>query len=131
MALPNPYKQYRQNQVNTSHPGELTLLLYQGAVRFVKQAKQAIADGNVQKAHEYIVRVQDIVQELIVTLNMEIDLAKQLMPLYDYFNRRLIEANLKKDPAILSEIQSFFEEFQQVWAQALKSFKGSTEAAIK
>lgn len=130
MAAPNPYQQYRQNQINTSTPGELTLMLYQGAVRFVKQAKQSMEHGDIQRTHQHIVRVQDIIQELIVTLNMDYEISQQLSSLYDYLNRRLIEANVKKDLDILNEVQGFLEEFQQVWNQAVKLAKAQSGAVV-
>ena len=115
----NPYQQYRQTQVNTMSQGELTLLLYQGAVRFTKQSLNQINNKNQEEAHQSIIRVQDIITELIVTLNMDYDISHQLMPVYDYLKRRLIEANIRKDISILTEVLGFLEEFVEVWTQVI------------
>ena len=119
MAKKNPYQQYRQTQVNTMSQGELTLLLYQGAVRFTKQSLNQINNKNQEEAHQSIIRVQDIITELIVTLNMDYDISHQLLPVYDYLKRRLIEANIRKDISILTEVLGFLEEFVEVWTQVI------------
>lgn len=127
VATKNPYEQYRQVEVNTKSPGELTLMLYQGAVRFTKQSIAQIKSGNIQESHKSILRVQDIINELRVTLNMDYDISHQLMPLYDYLRRRLIEANIKKDVSILEEVQGFLEEFVDTWRQVIKLAKNQPD----
>ncbi len=125
MALSNPHNQYRQNQVTTATPGELTLMLYDGAARFIRQSKQLIIDGNVEKSHESNLRSQDIIQELMVTLNMDIEISHQLMSLYDYINRRLIEANIKKDTEILDEVLGMVIDLRQTWSEVVRKVRVS------
>lgn len=110
---------YKQNQVDTSSPGELTLMLYGGAITFLKKSKQAISDKNMNKAHQFITRVQDIIDELIITLDRKYPIAAQLLALYEYLKRRLIEANISKDVAILDEVEGFLMEFRDTWKQAI------------
>lgn len=112
-------KSYKQNQVDTSSPEELTLMLYGGAITFLKKAKQAISEKNMNKAHQFITRVQDIIDELIITLDRKYPIATQLLALYDYLKRRLIEANISKDVAILDEVEGFVMEFRDTWKQAI------------
>lgn len=112
-------KNYKQNQVETSSPEELTLLLYNGAVTFAKRAKQAIENKDVNQAHQYITRVQDIIDELIITLDRKYPISEQLLSLYDYLKRRLVEANISKNVAILEEVEGFFVEFRDTWKQAI------------
>ena len=116
----NPYQQYQQNAVMSASPGELTLMLYNGAVRFIKQGLTFIEERNIQGAHEAIVRAQEIVLHLSGTLNMDYELSKNLASLYDYINRRLVEANAKKDRAALAEALGLVEDLRDTWAQAVK-----------
>jgi len=117
--MQNAAQRYQNNQVTTATPGELTLMLYNGAIKFVKQAKLAIQEQRLDKAHEYNLRAQDIVNELIITLNHDVPISKQLLSLYDYLLHRLITANLKKDSAILDEVEEMFVQFRDTWKQAM------------
>jgi flagellar protein FliS len=117
--MQNAAQLYQNNQVTTATPGELTLMLYNGAIKFVKQAKQAIQENQLDKAHAYNIRAQDIVNELIITLNQDVPISKQLLSLYDYLLHRLITANLKKDTAILDEVEDMFVQFRDTWKQAM------------
>ena len=120
MSVGNPYQSYQQNAVNTASPGELTLMLYNGCLKFIHMAKKAIADQNIELKNTNIQKAQSIVQELMVTLNMELEVSKSMMALYDYMNRRLIEANIKSDVAILEEVEGYVVEFRDVWKQVIQ-----------
>ena len=119
----NPYQQYQQNTVNTSTPQELTLMLYNGMVRFLKLAHQGIEEKNIEKANNFIIRSQDIIIEFMSTLDMQYEVSDGLYSLYDYMNRRLVEANIKKDKAIVEEVIRYSEELRDTWAQAMKLAK--------
>jgi len=110
---------YKKNQVGTATPEDLTLMLYEGAIKFTKRAKQAIEEKDFNKAHEMNTRVQDIVSELIITLDRKYPIAEQMLQIYDYLKHRLVEANVKKDTAILDEVEEFFAEFRDTWKQAM------------
>lgn len=116
-------QQYQQTQVNTASPADLTLMLYKGAIRFINGSKAAILKGNMEEANYYNLRAQDIIRELLITLNMEIPLSKDLAAMYNYMIRRLIEANIKKDADLLDEVKGYCEEFAITWSQAMKSLK--------
>lgn len=120
MSMRNPYQSYEQNSVNTAPPGELTLMLYNGVLKFINQAKNAIEENNVEKKNLNLQKAQNIISELMVTLNMDIAISKELMNLYDYMNRRLIEANIKNDLEILDEVASLITEFRDTWKEALQ-----------
>jgi flagellar protein FliS len=120
MAVSNPYQSYQQNSVNTASPGELTLMLYNGCLKFIHQAKKAIADHNIEMKNINIQKAQNIVQELMVTLNMDLEISQNMMSLYDYINRRLIEANIKNDAAILDEVESLVTEFRDTWKEVIQ-----------
>lgn len=126
----NPYQQYQNNVVNTSTPQELTLMLYNGLVRFLKLAHQGIEEKDIEKANNNIIKSQNIVVEFMCTLDMQYEVSKGLFALYDYMNRRLIEANIKKDKAIVEEIIGFAEELRDTWAQAMKLAKQQQAATL-
>ncbi|MCL0028210.1 flagellar export chaperone FliS [Peptococcaceae bacterium] len=123
MSLTDPYMQYQKNEINSAEPGQLTLMLYNGAVKFNKLAIKSVEEKNIEKANHYIQRVQAIILELMATLKPEFEISKNLMSLYDYINRRLIEANVKKDKQILMEVHELLEELRDTWSQALKIVK--------
>jgi len=120
MALKNPYEQYQQNSVNTASPGELTLMLYNGCLKFITLGKQAILDKNIEAKNTNIIKAQKIIQEFMVTLDMHQDVSKNLMPLYDYLNSQLIDANLKNDVAILDEVAGFVTELRDTWKEVIQ-----------
>lgn len=117
--LHNAAQTYQSNQVTTATPAELTLMLYNGAIKFIKQAKNAIHAKEVAKAHEYCLKVQSILYELIATLNTEVPIAQDFEKMYDYMLRRMIEANMRKDVAILTEVEDFFVQFRDTWKEAM------------
>jgi flagellar secretion chaperone FliS len=120
MAMQNPYQSYKQNSVNTASPGELTLMLYNGCLKFIHQAKKAINEKNIQDKNNSILRAQDIVRELMVTLNPDLEISKQMMTMYDYMLRRLVEVNIKNDLEILSEVEGLVTEFRDTWKQVIQ-----------
>jgi flagellar secretion chaperone FliS len=120
MAMQNPYQSYKQNSVNTASPGELTLMLYNGCLKFINQAKRAINEKNIQDKNNSILRAQDIVRELMITLNPDIEVSKQMLSLYDYMLRRLVEANIKNDNEILTEVEGLVTEFRDTWKQVIQ-----------
>ncbi|MFD4816401.1 flagellar export chaperone FliS [Peribacillus butanolivorans] len=133
MAINNPYQSYQQSSVNTASPGELTLMLYNGCLKFITLGKKAIAEKNFQEKNTNLIKAQKIIQELMVTLKIDLAISKELMSLYDYLNRRLIEANIKSDLDILEEVEGFVIEFRDTWKEAIqlnrqKQFANSGQA---
>ncbi|WP_204488493.1 flagellar export chaperone FliS [Caldicoprobacter guelmensis] len=120
MAINNPYQQYQQQSVMTASPGELVVMLYNGCIRFIKQAIDSINDKDLEGAHKAIIRAQDIILEFMSTLDMKYEVSHNLLALYDYLYRRLVEANTRKDVAILEEVLMFVTELRDTWAEALK-----------
>ncbi len=110
---------YQNNQVTTATPAELTLMLYNGAIKFIKQTRTSINNGDLEKANEFSKRVQDILQELILTLNKEYPLAEQMMMIYEFMLSRLVESNIRKDTVILDEVEEFFIQFRDTWKEAM------------
>ena len=106
MALPNAYSQYNNSKILTASPAELTLMLYEGAIKFVNIAVVAIEQKDVQKAHDNILKTQKIVDYLRQTLDMKYPVAQDFERIYVYLAQRLVEANLKKDKEILEEVNT-------------------------
>lgn len=120
MASANPYQAYRTNAVTTASPGELTLMLYNGCLKFINMAKNAVETKNIEEKNTNIQKAQNIISEFMVTLNMDLDISKNMMALYDYANRRLIEANIHGDIAALEEVEELITEFRDSWKQAIQ-----------
>lgn len=116
----NAYNAYKQNSINTASPGELTLMLYNGCIKFLNLAKKAIEEKNIAEKNTNLQKAQDIINELIVTLNMDYEISKQIYPLYEYMNRRLIEANIKNDTEIIDEVIGLTTEFRDTWKEVIK-----------
>ncbi|AYV67870.1 flagella export chaperone FliS [Niallia circulans] len=123
MAVNQPYQTYKQNAVNTSSPGDLTLMLYNGCLKFITLAKRAIEDKNIEKRNENLGKAQNIINELMITLNLEIDISKNMLQMYDYIYRRLVEANTKNDINILNEVEGYVIEFRDTWKEVIKIAK--------
>jgi flagellar protein FliS len=126
MVLNNQYTQYKENSIFTASPEELTLMLYNGLIRFILQAQLAIDEKNIEKANNSIIRAQEIINEFRSTLDMKYELSNSLMQLYDYMLNRLIDANISKDREILEEVLGFARELRDIWTQAMKLAKHQT-----
>ncbi|MGZ0051802.1 flagellar export chaperone FliS [Brevibacillus gelatini] len=110
---------YQMNQVTTATPAELTLMLYNGAIKFIKQAKASLEERNFAKTHESLLKVQNIIYELMSSLKKEYPIAYQFDRMYEYMLRRTVEANMRKDMEILIEVEGFFVEFRDTWREAM------------
>jgi flagellar secretion chaperone FliS len=120
MAVNNPYQAYQNNSITTASPGELTLLLYNGCLKFIHLAKTAIQHKKIEDKNINIQKAQNIIKELMVTLNTDIEISKNMLSLYDYINRRLIEANIKNNITILDEVEGLVIEFRDTWKQVIQ-----------
>lgn len=120
MAMPNAYTQYTNSKVLTATPAELTLLLYEGAIKFCNVAEMAIEQGNIPKAHENIVRVQRIIDYLRQTLDMKYPVAQDFERIYVYLMGRLFEANTKKDKEILEEVNLHLRSVRDTWKEVMR-----------
>ena len=124
----NPYlKQYRQTQIDTAPKEQILLMLYDGAVRFLNQAKAGFAEKNIEKIHNNIVKVQNIITEFESTLDMKTggEFAQNLFALYEYINTQLLLANIKKREECLDEALKHMTELRDTWRQAVKQFKAA------
>ncbi len=120
MSVNNPYQAYQQNTVNTASPGELTLMLYNGCLKFIKQARQGIIDQHIENKNTNLIKAQNIIRELMVTLNMDYEISHQMMQMYDYMLNRLVEANIKNDIEALNEVEAYVIQFRDTWKQVIQ-----------
>lgn len=125
MYTANAYNTYKNNSVNFASKDQLLLMLLDGAVKFSKIARQAILDKDIVKAHENLVKTQDIFYELMATLdvNQAETWGPQLMSIYEFIVRRLGEANIKKDTKIMDEVIPLIEDIRDTWYEAEKLSK--------
>lgn len=119
----NPYATYQTNSVTTALPQDLTLMLYEGLIKFAMLAKRSIEHGLIEQKNTNIQKAQAIISELQLTLNQSIALSKDLNALYDYMQVRLMDANIKNDVVAIEEVIGFAEEFRETWKEAMKLAK--------
>ena len=129
MPLPNAYQQYANNKVMTASPAELTLMLYEGAIKFVNIALGAIEEKDVQKAHTNILKAEHIIDYLRQTLDMKYAVAQDFENVYSYLSKRLIEANIHKDKEIMEEVVKHLRSMRDNWKEVMK--KAAQEKASK
>ena len=120
MALNQAYSQYNNSKILTASPAELTLMLYDGAIKFCNIAIMAIEKNDVMKAHTYIVKTENIIEEFQATLNHKYPVAKDFDTVYKYIYNRLIEANVKKDKDILEEVLVHLRTLRDTWKEVMK-----------
>ena len=120
MTINNPYKAYQQNSVTTASPGELTLMLYNGCIKFIGKAITAIEGNNISERNTNIQKAQNIIRELMVTLNMDMEVSRNMMVLYDYVLDRLTYANVKNNVQALKDAESLVIEFRDTWKQVIQ-----------
>lgn len=125
------YEQYRQTAIQTAPQEQLIVMLYDGAVRFLEQAKAAIQDG--QDASQPIGRAQDIIVELMASLNRSAgEVAENLNRLYDFWLYWLIQAQARRDAAKVEEVLVMVRELREAWGTVAQQRKapGAQAAAL-
>lgn len=123
MAQNNLYAQYTTNKIMTASPAELTLMLYEGAIKFCNIAIMAVEQKDMEKAHVNILKVQRIIDEFRATLNHKYPVAEDFDKVYRYLLRRLFEANVAKDKEILEEILTHLHSMRDTWKEVMKRAK--------
>lgn len=119
---------YRRVEVETASPERLVVMLYNGAIRHVEDAKRTIALKDVRRTHDHLIRAQEIVTELRGALNFKAgDVAHNLDRVYDYVHRLLVLANLKKDSAPLDECLGHLRELRDAWDQIAARPQAATD----
>jgi flagellar protein FliS len=116
------YQTYRQTQAQTAAPGELIVMLYRGAVRFVASSIEGIEANNVEVAHNNLLRAQAVINELLETIDVERggEVARNLWRIYEFMISRLVEANLRKDAAPAREVEQLLRDLLPAWEEAAR-----------
>lgn len=120
MALPNAYAQYNNSKVLTASPAELVLMLYEGAIKFANIAILALEQNETEKAHTNIVKTERIIDHFRATLDMKYPVAKDFDRVYEYLQRRLLEANIKKDKEIMEEVCGHIRSMRDTWKEVMR-----------
>lgn len=111
---------YQQERIMTTPKEELTLMLYDGCIRFIKAAILAMDDKQYEKVNENIIKAENIITELMSTLDMKYEISNNLYNLYDFVYRWLIQANIKKDKKYLDEVLPIVQDLRDTWSEAIK-----------
>lgn len=119
MAL-NAADAYRQQAIQTNNPSRLLLLVFDGAISTLNRANTLIEEKNIPEAHNHILKVQDLIGELIVALDFQYEISNNLADLYHYMIDRLVEANIKKDQEIINEVLDMLTEMREMWKETSK-----------
>lgn len=120
MAVRNPYAAYANSKIMTASPAELILMLYDGAIKFCNIAIMGIEEKNIQKAHDNIMKVERIIKEFRDSLDHKYPVSKDFDRVYEYLIRRLHEANVKKDAAILEEVLEHLRTMRETWKEVMR-----------
>lgn len=128
MAIQNGYNNYAKERILNASLAQLTLMLYDGAIKFCNIAIAAIEKGDVMKAHNNIMKVEKIIGEFRATLDFKYPVAKDFDKVYQYIMDRLIEANIKKDKDILEEVLTHLRTMRETWDEVMKHGKQQTRA---
>lgn len=117
----NPYlQQYNNSKILTASPAELTLMLYEGAIKFCNIAIVGIEQKDIQKAHTNIMKAEKIIDHLRITLDMKYPVAQDFERIYEYLDRRLVYANMKKDVEILEEVLTHLRSVRDTWKEVMR-----------
>lgn len=120
MQTQNPYAQYNNSKILTASPAELTLMLYEGAIKFCNIAIMGIEQNDIEKAHTNIMKTQRIIEEFRNTLDHKYPVWEDFDRVYVYILQRLFEANVKKDKEILEEVNTHLRSMRDTWKEVMK-----------
>lgn len=123
------YNAYLRSKVMTATPAELTLMLYEGAIKFVNKATMSIEKDDVMGAHNNLMKTQRIIEELRASLDHKYPVAKEFDTVYEYILRRLVEANIKKDKDILEEVLEHLRTMRDTWKEVMKNANAPQSAS--
>lgn len=123
----NPYAQYQRTQAETASPGEMIVMLYNGALRFLTVARKKLDTQDISGASASLLRAQDIILELMVSVDTSMgEVARNLFDLYQFMHKHLVQANVKKDAAMIDEVDVLLRELLAAWEQAILASKKVT-----
>ena len=116
----NAAEQYRQQQLMNAPPEQLTLMLYNGCLRFIEDGLIAVREKRFEDANTFLQKAQRIISEFRLTLNMDYEISHQLMPLYNYVYDRLVEGNIRSKTEPIEEAKTIITELRDAWVGAMR-----------
>ncbi|MEK4262975.1 MULTISPECIES: flagellar export chaperone FliS [Paenibacillus] len=119
------YQKYQQTQLQTASPAQLLLMLYDGAIRFIRVGISGIEEKDVQKTNTYLGKAQGVIHELIAALNFDYEISNTLHSVYEYMIHQLIKANINKEKATATEVLNYLIDLREAWDTANKSLSNS------
>lgn len=128
MTNNNRYAAYEKSRIMTASPAELTLMLYEGAIKFCNIAIVAVEKKEIEKAHINIRKVEDIITEFQATLDHKYPVAKEFDKVYAYLQQRLVDANVKKDKDILEEVLTHLRTMRDTWKEVMQKAGSNPKA---
>ena len=127
MPLKSGYSAYSNNRIMTASPAELTLMLYDGAIKFCNIAIEGVEEKNIEKAHNNIRKCDRVIEEFQITLNRKYPVAKDFDEVYKYLRSRLLQANIKKDKEILEEVLEHLRTMRDTWKEVMRLTNNGTK----
>lgn len=125
MAMTNPYEQYKQQGVMTASPVELVVMLYDGCIKNMKIANLAIQEKDYQRANSSLIRAQEIISELITSLDFNYKLAENLMDIYEFCLHTMADINMTKDTTLIQPLIEILADLREAWAEVARSTRGT------
>lgn len=123
MALPNAYNAYANSKINTATPAQLTLMLYDGAIKFSNIALEAMKYKNYEKTNTYIQKTERIIEEFRSTLDFKYPVAHEFENVYKMLSEKLLFANLKKDTEVLEDVIKHLRTMRNTWEEVMRLAK--------
>lgn len=117
----NAYKTYNQDKIMTASPIELIIILYDEAIKQMKIAGFAIEEKKVEQANNALIKTQDIISELVRSLDLSTQIAKDLLEIYDFILNTIVDINMKKDKELIGPIVNILSELRSAWVEAKAS----------
>lgn len=130
MIQNNAYAAYAKNKIMTASPAELTLMLYEGAIKFCNIAIMAIDEKDMEKANTNIQKVENIITEFQATLNHKYPIANDFDQIYAYLQKRLLEANIRKDTEILNEVLKHLRVLRDTWKEVMQKAPHPNQSSV-
>ncbi|MDR2614992.1 MAG: flagellar export chaperone FliS [Oscillospiraceae bacterium] len=125
----NPQDLYKRQRILTASPVELIVLLYEGLKKFTVLASRAVEKNDMAKAHANFIKAQNVVSELMNSLDMSVPISEDLLRLYEFILHELTEANIKKDTSKIPDVIEIIDELCSAWQEIADSQTGSMAAA--
>lgn len=117
--MAKPFETYQTNAVKTASGAQLTMMLYNGCIKFIKHGIKAAEEQNFESKNKNIQKAQNIIQELMLTLDQSMDISKEMLSMYEYIHHQLQNGNIKNDLTSLQEALEYVIDFRDAWKEEI------------